>query len=434
MQEETIAAIATAPGGGIGVVRVSGPQALEVAARVVRPWPAAPESHRMWRAQAAGDEILCVVMRAPGSYTGEDVVELHGHGSALGLRALLAALVDSGARVAEPGEFTRRAFLSGRMDLSRAEAVAQVIGARTEQALRAAQANLRGATATAVSRARERVVSLLAEVEAQVDFPEEQLDFAPAAALAAQAHATAAALDRLCASWRRGRLLGAGLTVALVGRPNVGKSSLLNALVGQERALVTETPGTTRDYVEVAMDWDGVPVTLIDTAGEREATSAVERRGVELGRRRAAEADVAILVVDASAPALDDVRAHVVALNKIDLAPEQPALTTALPVVPTSALERTGLAALRAAVLAVAGLSGDDQAGEPILASERQQAALREAQAALVQAASALADGAPPELAAMDLRVALDRLGRVTGESVDQAVLDAVFARFCIGK
>src|SRR5262249_27623041 len=190
---------------------------------------------------------------------------------------------------------------------------------------------------------------------------------------------------------------------------NVGKSSLLNALVGQERALVTETPGTTRDYVEVAMDWDGVPVTLIDTAGEREATSAVERRGVELGRRRAAEADVAILVVDASAPALDDVRAHVVALNKIDLAPEQPALTTALPVVPTSALERTGLAALRAAVLAVAGLSGDDQAGEPILASERQQAALREAQAALVQAASALADGAPPELAAMDLRVALDR-------------------------
>ena len=421
-RSSTIAAIATAPGGGIGIVRISGPEAVAVAQRVAAPWPQL-ESHRLWRARAAGDEVLCVVMRAPNSYTGEDVVELHGHGGALNLSRLLAAVVAAGAEVAEPGEFTRRAFLNGRMDLTRAEAVAEVIGARSQRALRVAQANLRGALAERVRALRERVTTLLAEWEARVDFPEEQLDFVPAARLAEEARALVRDVRELAGTWRQGRALASGVTVALVGRPNVGKSSLFNALLGQERALVAAEPGTTRDYLEQTVEWDGVAVTLVDTAGDREA-GGVEGRGVELGRARAAQSDVVVRVIDATNPVIEE--GAVIALSKCDLVAD-----AGIDGVRTSALRGTGLDELRAAVLEAAGIACGDEEPEGILTSERQHAALIEAADALDRVASVAES---PELAALDARIALDRMGRVSGEAVDDAVLDAIFARFCIGK
>src|SRR5262249_26114419 len=248
---------------------MSGPEAQAIARRVVEPWPEV-ESHRLWRGRGAGDEVLCVVVGAPARYAGEDVVELHGHGGARNLQQLLAAVVAAGAQVAEPGEFTRRAFLNGRMDLTRAEAVAEVIGARSERALRVAQANLRGALAERVRALREQVTALLAELEARVAFPEEDLDFTPAERVAENTLAAGCEVRSLAGAWRQGRALWAGVTVALVGRPNVGKSSLFNALLGQERALVAAEPGTTRDYLEATVEWDGVAVTLIDTAGDRD--------------------------------------------------------------------------------------------------------------------------------------------------------------------
>jgi tRNA modification GTPase len=364
-------------------------------------------------------------MRAPSSYTGEDVVELHGHGGALSLARLLAAVVAAGAEVAEPGEFTRRAFCNGRMDLTRAEAVAAIIGARGERALRVAQANLSGALATRVRGLRERVTALLAELEARVDFPEEQLDFVPAERLSEEAAASGRDVRSLAGTWRQGRALTNGVIVALVGRPNVGKSSLFNALLGRERALVAADPGTTRDYLEAAVEWDGVAVTLVDTAGER-AVAGVEGRGVELGRARAAQADVVVRVVDATDPVLEE--GDVIALSKCDL---KAYVDVGRACVHTSAVRGTGLEELRGKVLASAGIARGEEEPEGILTSERQYSALVEAGQALDRAATTTDS---PELAALDARIALDRLGKLTGESVDEAVLDAIFARFCIGK
>src|SRR5262249_20956911 len=320
---------------------MSGPEAQAIARRVVEPWPEV-ESHRLWRARAAGDEVLCVGMRAPASYTGEDVVELHGHGGARNLSRLLAAVVAAGAQVAEPGEVTRRAFLNGRMDLTGAEAVREVIGGGSERALRVAQANLRGALASRVRGLRERVTALLAELEARVDFPEEQLDFVPAERLREDALAIARDVRSLRGTFRQGRALASGVTVALVGRPNAGKSSLFNALLGQERALVAAEPGTTRDYLEAGVEWDGAFVTLSDAAGDREV-EGVEGRGVALGRARAAEADVVVRVIDATNPVVEE--GDVVALAKCDLIAD-----AGVTGVRTSALRGTGLEELRAAV------------------------------------------------------------------------------------
>jgi tRNA modification GTPase len=437
-RKDTIAAIATprGGGGGIGIVRLSGPDAAAIVARLLGRETASFEDRRLEHAfarDAAGgrlDEVLAVVMRGPRSYTGEDVAEIHGHGGALNLGRLLEAVLALGARAAEPGEFTRRAFENGRLDLTRAEAVADVIGAASERALRMAQAQLGGALGRRVSALREQAVALLAEVEASIDFPGEDLDFLPGDEVAARAARLAEAASKLAASYRVGRALREGVVVALVGAPNVGKSSLLNAFVGEERAIVTPEPGTTRDYVEAAAVWEGVPVTIVDTAGERAGDlSEAERRGLELGRARARRADVVVRVREVGGGAADDARDdELVVWNKADLGA---APSGALAV---SALTGQGLDALERAVMArVIGEGGEGEEGE-VVSSERQRALVAEAAEAAERAAGAARAARPVELVASDLRAAARALGQVSGDEVGEAVLDVLFGRFCIGK
>lgn len=458
---DTICAIASGTGGGVGIVRLSGPEAERILVRLVPSLPTPPESHRLYFGrvrdpQSGGppgeppgeviDEVLACVMRGPRSFTGEDVAELHGHGGSANLARLLVAAVACGARVAEPGEFTRRAFLAGRVDLTQAEAVALVVAARSERALRVAQTQLRGGLAEAVSALRERLVSVLAELEARVDFPDEPLDFVPVARLGEALRAVSRETSELAASYQRGRALCEGIDVALVGQPNAGKSSLLNALLGEERALVDATPGTTRDFVEAELELGGVRAVVVDTAGEREAAEHLERRGLELGRRRWSRADVVVVVVDGTrgyseverrlAEQAVEAGSRVVwAWNKSDLAlaPEEAPLGWGVwPVVTVSARSGAGIEALRQEL--VAGLGAGVEEDGVLVTSARQRELLVEAGEALAAGGELLARGEPAELAAIDLQVALDRLARVTGDQVDDAVLDQVFARFCIGK
>ena len=460
-ERDTIAAVATPPGrGGIGVVRVSGPRAVELVARVVGRAPASLPDRQLVHAVAAHpdsgerlDEVLVAAMRAPRSFTGEDVAEIQGHGGPVNMGRLLRAVLAAGARPAEPGEFTRRAFENGRLDLVRAEAVLGIIEAGSERALRVAQAQLAGELGERVEALRARTVELLAELEAGIDFPEEGIEVAGAGALGGRAADIAAGCERLAASFGAGRALREGLDVALVGPVNAGKSSLFNRLVGGERALVAEEPGTTRDFVESQLVWDGVPVTLVDTAGWREAEADLERRGIELGRRRAAEADVEILLVPGDSHSLQisreisqltrlprgrqneahstvrgSERARLLVLSKGD------AMAGPAPdgVLVTSALTGLGIEELRRQVLEQVGARGGEEGA--VVTSERQRDLVARAGAALRRAADAAVAGHAEEVLALEVREASQALARVLGVEVGDEMLDELFARFCIGK
>jgi tRNA modification GTPase len=447
---ETIAAIATALGGGIGIVRLSGPAAEAIIGKVVQPWPKRPQSHKLHlgtvRDPSTGetvDEVLACVMRAPRSYTGEDVGELHGHGGRLVMERVLRAVLAAGARMAQPGEFTRRAFEAGRIDLTRAEAVAELIGARSERALKAAQAIHSGVLEREIRALRGQLVGALAELEGALDFPDEELEARPEAETGRQLAALGERMRGLAGTYRR--FVREGAEVALVGRVNAGKSSLFNALVGEERALVDAEAGTTRDVVDAQIELGGVAVRLVDTAGERfgvegEAGS-IERRGLDLARRRRGRADAVLLVVDGSVGFLDGERAlweslaggaRVVVWNKRDLSGAPAGVPAGATVVETAARDGVGIEALRRALSAALG--GLDEESGTMVVSQRHHEALAEGAAALARAATVLIEGGPSELGAVEARHGLNQLGRVTGETVDADVLDAIFARFCIGK
>src|SRR5215468_6661136 len=348
--DDTIAAIATAAGvGGVGIVRLSGPEAIAIAADALG--VAEAELDRRvrvgWAHDRAGrqlDQVLAFAMRAPASFTGEDVAELHGHGGGHNLARLLAAVVDRGARVAEPGEFTRRAVARGKLDLLRAEALLEVIHAGSERAWRLAQANLGGRLGDEARALERRSLAVLAEIEGAIDFPEDDLELDADADIDRELGELGAACGRIADGFRHGRAVSQGITVALVGAVNVGKSSLLNALVGRERALVGAAPGTTRDWLEVTDTWSGVAVTLIDTAGLRTTDDPVEQRGIALGEARVASADVVVVVNDGAAAWDDGARfgaRAVVIRSKADLGGESGAG------LPTSAATGQGLEALR---------------------------------------------------------------------------------------
>jgi tRNA modification GTPase len=448
--EDTIVAIATPPGpGGIGIVRVSGREAERIAEAVfdcaeeARRWT----SHRLYRGRVLTqdgnclDDALAVLMRAPRSYTGEDVLELHCHGSPSVLRGAVDSVVAAGARPARAGEFTKRAFLNGKLDLAQAEAVADLVGARTAASAALAAAQLEGGLSRRLAAIREQVIRVKAHLEVQIDISDEDVGLDPTLP-AREIGAARVQLAALVRSFERGRLLRDGLRLAIVGRPNAGKSTLLNALLGEERAIVTATPGTTRDVIEESADFDGVPVVLSDTAGLREAPEEVERIGVARALEAARAADLGLLVVDSSQPPapepcdLEGTRALAV-LSKSDLPcawneREIEELGRRHPVVRVSATQRAGLDALRAAALSRCGAAPRD--GEPVLTRERHLQALSAALDCLDRAAAALGAGSEPDLVAVDVQGALDAIGTVTGAVTSEDVLDRIFRDFCIGK
>jgi len=434
---DTVAAIATAAGaGGVGIIRLSGPRAIAIAAAALGVAPSELDrTVRLgWLRDAAGtllDQVLAFAMRAPASFTGEDVAELHGHGGTHNLGKLLASIVERGARVAEPGEFTRRAVAHGKLDLLRAEALLDVIHAGSERAWRLAQANLGGKLGQEVAAIERSAIALLAEVEGWIDFPEEDLEPSSDAWIASEIEALREGCARLAEGFRHGRAVTRGLSVALVGPVNVGKSSLLNALVRTERALVAPQPGTTRDWLEVSDVWDGVAVTLVDTAGTRATEDPIERRGIALGEARVESADVVIVVNDGVAPWDDGARyaeRAVVVKSKGDLGgASHDALVT-------SATTGQGLGELKARVLAVAGVADSEGGEQPFVTTARQQALAAAARDAFAAATAARAERCPPEVIAVELRTAAQALAQLRGVEVGDRVLDELFSRFCIGK
>jgi tRNA modification GTPase len=466
LDNATIAAVATAPGeGGIGVVRISGADAAEIAARVFRrgkdgrvPDLRKAPSHRLIYGRIvdpdtdeAIDEALLAWMRGPHTYTREDTVEISCHGGPVPVRETLRVVLAAGARPAEPGEFTLRAFLNGRLDLTQAEAVLNVVSARTAEGLRLAVADLAGDLARRLGPARQALVELLAYLDAAADFPEDEI---PETDVDAGLAAAEAALAATIAGSRAGRLYQEGAQVALVGRPNVGKSSLLNALLRADRAIVTPIAGTTRDVIAEAIDLRGIPATILDTAGIAETADVVEGLGIERSRRAMAASAAAVLVLDGSVPpgpedlaVARELAARlpdgvgtppvVVAVNKRDL-PERAAQDAVLallpgcPVVAVSSLTGEGVGVLEDALAGL--LVGPAGQARPALITARQEAALERALAHVRAATEARAAGYPIDLLAVDVRAALHAVGAVTGEAVDEAVLDEIFRRFCIGK
>lgn len=440
--QETIAAIATGSGaGGVGVIRVSGPRAIEIVAAVIGVEAAALDRTVRYAVarDADGerlDDVLAFAMRAPRSFTGEDVAELQGHGGAVNLLRLLRAVLARGARAAEPGEFSRRAFENGKLDLLRAEALLGVIEAGSERAWRIAQAQLSGSLGQRMARLEEQARGVLAELEGAIDFPEEDLEEQGGQWLRGELRSLAEACAELVRSYQGGAALRNGITVALVGATNVGKSSLLNALVGRDRALVSAAPGTTRDYVEAQVEWDGVKVTLVDTAGWREvAAGDIERAGIDLGRARAAEADVVLLVDDGAEESQDvAVRWEAMGRRALRVRSKADLATTALQesVIATSAKTGQGLDELKRRVLGAVGIAEAVGDGE-LLVTERQRALAETAQRAFERGEVSL-ERQPRELVAYDIREGYTALMSLRGSEAEDKLVDEIFARFCIGK
>jgi tRNA modification GTPase len=456
---DTIAAISTPPGvGGIGVVRISGPGTLTLIGHIfVRTTGRAlcnPASHRAYHGYVVDvegqrvDEVLLCVMRRPRSYTCEDVAEISCHGGSISTQRVLQAVLARGARVAEPGEFTKRAFLNGRLDLAQAEAVIDLIHARTEASHRAALHQLEGALSQHLRAVREALLQVSVCLEAGIDFPEEDIELMSAGALIERLDVIAAQFDRLLSTFERGRLLREGLVTAIVGRPNVGKSSLLNALVGRERAIVSPQPGTTRDTIEVELALDGLLLRLIDTAGIRTTHDDIEQEGVRRARDVAAQAELLVVVFDGSmALTRDDYelltetasKPRVLVQNKCDLQPcwsrvQLGSAHAEAPFVSVSASHGDGLLELeRVVVQHVVGdvLSNQD---EVRLTQSRHRQLIDVALRNVRAAADGLRQGTPLEFVAFDVTEAIANVSEVLGESAAGEVLDRIFSQFCIGK
>ncbi|MCL4721267.1 MAG: tRNA uridine-5-carboxymethylaminomethyl(34) synthesis GTPase MnmE [Gammaproteobacteria bacterium] len=438
----TIAARATPPGrGGIGIIRLSGPAVPAIAARLLGDCP--PPRTATLRAfrdadGSALDTGLALYFPAPHSFTGEDVLELHAHGGAVLLELLLERVLSLGARLARPGEFSERAFLNDKLDLVQAEAVADLIDAGSRAAARAAQRSLAGAFSEAILGLNERVTDLRMYVEAAIDFPEEEIDFLAGDALRERLDAVAADFGRIEAAARQGRLLRDGVQVVLAGRPNSGKSSLLNRLAGYSAAIVTAIPGTTRDPVREAVDLDGLVLHFVDTAGLRHTADPVEREGVTRTRNELATADLALLVVDANAGDDDaPLRAElppgipaITVRNKIDLTAEQPGMDAGT--VRLSALTGEGLGALRDAIRTTVGYAGPEEGS--ILARQRHLDVIRRARQHFDTGRQWLTGQQAGELLAEELRAVQKALAEITGEFSSDDLLGRIFAGFCIGK
>jgi tRNA modification GTPase len=449
--DDTIVAIATPEGrGGIGVVRLSGPDAAVLAARLLRPAPSVPRHATFCRlADPSGgpvvDQVVATWFVAPHSYTGEDVVEISAHGSPVLLRQIVALAMASGARLAEPGEFTFRAYLRGRLDLPQAEAVADLADAVTPLQARAAMDQLEGTLTGTIGRIDAALFDLSARLEASLDYPEEAFHFGPPAQTAAEISRIRDDLDRLASEGRTGRVIREGRMVVIAGRPNAGKSSLFNALIGASRAIVTEIPGTTRDLLTERVDLEGLAITLVDTAGVRDARDQIEAEGVRRAHDARDVAALTLIVIDGSEPIAADDRAlmaasaatpGVIVVSKSDLPRVWAASELGAghrEIIEVSSVTGDGLRRLRERV--VAALAGRENLRDPpAISNVRHLALVDVARDAMTSAERALASGATEELVLTDITRARRALEEITGRRTTEDVLGRIFARFCLGK
>jgi tRNA modification GTPase len=456
MVEDTIAAIATPLGeGGLAVVRMSGPEAERIADRCFEPAGnrrtnlADVPSHtihfgRVHRDGQVVDEVLLSIMRAPRTFTREDVVEISCHGGLLPSKAVLDALLEEGARLAEPGEFTRRAFLNGRIDLAQAEAIADVIRSRTELALRAANEQLAGKLSQRINHLREEMLLTLAHVEAHIDFPDEDISPDTREQLMGRLRRGVAFMDDLLRTANEGQILRRGIRSAIIGSPNAGKSSLLNQLLGHDRAIVSPIPGTTRDTIEETANIRGLPVIFIDTAGLREARDEIESEGIRRSRKTLENAELVLHVVDGAQPwtqvDADYLREfsgkkRIIVRNKSD----QPArlelpAEPRLQVVEVSCLTGQGIEKLKDAIKEFVWSGAITAEMLQVMINSRHQDALRRAKVAAERTLEALHEDRTLELVAMDLRISVSAIGEIVGQTTTEDLLDAIFSQFCIGK
>lgn len=461
--DDTIAAVSTPPGeGGIGIVRLSGKEAISIVDRIfVSPagkLPSGVRSHSVIYGFIKDpdtsekiDEVIVTVMRAPRTYTREDVVEINCHGGMLPLRRILGSVISQGSRPAEPGEFTRRAFLNGRVDLSQAEAVIDVIKARTEQAERMAIQQLEGRLSAEITALRDCVTESCALVETYIDFPEEEVELPDSASFISSMQDILDRLSALSRSFEEGRLFREGAAMAIVGKPNVGKSSLLNTLLKKDRAIVTDLPGTTRDIIEEGLNIDGIPVRIMDTAGIREAHDLVEAEGIRRSLAAIEGADIILAVYDASR-VLDRADRQIIekvnnkktisVINKWDISNgDFDAEDNGLNIYPTvkiSALRGEGIDVLKdtivAALLSNKAMPGQDSAADILITNVRHKQLVDGAFASLWQARGTFEKGEPLEVTALFLREALNSLGEIIGVVTTDDILNKIFSEFCIGK
>jgi tRNA modification GTPase len=456
--QSTIVAIATAivpQQGSVGIVRLSGPNSLSIGQLLFQtPGQQTWSTHHILygfvrhpKTLQVIDEALLLLMLAPRSYTREDVVEFHCHGGMIAVQQVLQLCLESGARLAQPGEFTLRAFLNGRLDLTQAESIADLVGAQSPQAAQTALAGLQGKLAHPIRQLRATCLNLLAEIEARIDF-EDDLPPLNEPEVKDQLQQVLTDVNQILATADRGELLRTGLKVAIVGRPNVGKSSLLNAWSRSDRAIVTDLPGTTRDVVESQLVVGGIPVQVLDTAGIRETVDQVEKIGVARSRQAAEQADLVLLTIDAQAGwTADDQmiyeqvqhRPLILVVNKIDLLTDSACRSIAYPpqitqIIETAAALNQGIQHLEVAILAMVSEPRFHAANLDVAINQRQAAALTRAQQSLHQIQTTIAERHPLDFWTIDLRDAIQALGEITGEEVTESVLDQIFSRFCIGK
>ena len=459
--DDTIAAIATPLGeGGLAVVRISGRRAFAIADQCFQPSgkssqkPSAAPTHtiqfgKIIRDSQVIDEVLLSVLRAPRTFTREDTVEISCHGGILPAKLVLDALLAAGARLAEPGEFTKRAFLNGRIDLAQAEAVADLIHSRTELALTAANEQLAGKLSQRINRLRDDLMHTLAHVEAHIDFPDEDISPDTKDKLLQRLESGVAFMDQLLGTANEGQILRRGIRAAIIGRPNAGKSSLLNQLLGRDRAIVSHIPGTTRDTIEETANIRGIPVVFIDTAGLRESHDEIEREGIRRSRESLAQAEFILHVLDASQPLTESDEMYLeefagkkrlLVLNKTDLPTKLELSSDSAVRTPQSArvnvscMSGQGIETLKDAIKNLVWAGEIKAEMLQVAINSRHQDALNRARTATRQAADALAGEMTLELVAMDLRIAANAVGEIVGKTTTEDLLDSIFSTFCIGK
>ncbi len=457
---DTIAAISTAVGeGGIGIIRLSGPEAIEIANQIFQGQVGDLKEVESYSAHYGNiinptnkeviDEVITLVMKEPKTYTKEDVVEIDCHGGSVVTHKILEIVIEAGARLAEPGEFSKRAFLNGRIDLAQAEAVIDLINSQTETALKAALNQLEGGLSKQVNQIRDNLIELLANLEATIDFPEDEIKGFSSAEIEAKLNLLEEKIDDLLATSKKGKIIKEGIKTAIIGRPNVGKSSLLNALLREKRAIVTDIPGTTRDVIEEVINIDGIPVKIIDTAGIREAADEVEKIGVERTQKALSEAGLVLLVIDINEGITKEDKKlmekiknkkSVVIANKVDLEQQLfdfKAVKSILPdkeIVKTSAIEKEGIEKLEEVIsnlVISGGVKGEESA---LITNVRHKNALKRAKNFINDSKQTFNKGLANDFITIDLRSALEALGEITGDSIDEDIIDRIFADFCLGK